>query len=160
MGLAGTFSVRGLDTRDFPILRATLPEWLPEQWQAGVGASGHRWLALIQHLDGADLPAGFVEYQQIVDEGHLLGIAVVPALRGHGLGMRLLQAALDEMRGGGCTRALLEVRRSNRAAQALYERACFTLDGVRRNYYPPQDSEQHEDALLFSRVLLPLVRGV
>jgi ribosomal-protein-alanine N-acetyltransferase len=153
MELAGDFFVRELSARDFPRLKAILPEWLPAQWQAGAGASGHRWLALIQRVAGVDASAGLVEYQQIVDEGHLLGIAIVPTLRGHGLGMLLLQAALEEMRSGGCTRCLLEVRRSNRAAQVLYERANFTLDGVRKAYYPPQDSAQREDALLYSRVL-------
>lgn len=153
MSQADPFTVRELDARDFLVLKTTLPEWLPAQWSAGSGSAGHRWLVLVQHVDGTDVPAGLVEYQQILDEGHLLGIAVVPSLRGQGLGMHLLQAALDEMRGKGCSRCLLEVRRSNRAAQALYERASFTLDGVRRDYYPPQESGEREDALLYSREL-------
>ncbi|MDY6983481.1 MAG: GNAT family N-acetyltransferase, partial [Pseudomonadota bacterium] len=104
-------------------------------------------------VDEIEVPAGIAEYQQIVDEGHLLGIAIVQALRGCGLGMRLLQATLDDMRANGCTRCLLEVRRSNAAAQTLYERAGFLFDGLRKDYYPPQDSMPREDALLYSRAL-------
>ena len=102
--------------------------------------------------DDAQL-AGIAEYQQIVDEGHLLGIAIVPAQRRGGLGMQLLLAVLDAMRTQGCLRCLLEVRRSNAAAQARYARAGFTRDGVRREYYPAPGSAQREDALLYSRML-------
>ncbi|MGV3593562.1 MAG: GNAT family N-acetyltransferase [Gammaproteobacteria bacterium] len=153
MDEAGAFTVREPTARDLPLLKAVLSEWVPPEWQPGAGASAHRWLMLVQRGDGAEAPAGIAEYQQIVDEGHLLGIAIVPALRGRGLGMILLQAVLDEMRAAGCTRCLLEVRRSNVAAQALYGRARFTLDGIRKDYYPPQGPGQREDALLYSRVL-------
>ncbi|HEY0961783.1 MAG TPA: GNAT family N-acetyltransferase [Pseudomonadales bacterium] len=152
MGEAGTFSVRELKSRDLPLLRAALPDWTPAE-PPGVGLSTHRWLTLIQRIDGKEVPVGLAEYQQVVDEGHLLGIAIMPASRGRNLGSQLLQAVLDEMRGSGCTRCLLEVRRSNIAAQALYERAHFTLDGVRKDYYPPQDAGRQEDALLYSRAL-------
>lgn len=147
------FTVRALTARDLPSFNTVLPDWTPAQWEASFDASAHRWLALVQQVDGVEVPAGIAEYQQIVDEGHLLGIAIVPALRGRGLGMHLVQATLDTMRGSGCTRCLLEVRRSNAAAQTLYERAGFLLDGLRKDYYPPQDSMPREDALLYSRAL-------
>ena len=40
----------------------------------------------------------------------------------------------------GAHRATLEVRRSNEAAQKLYEKFGFTVAGVRRHYYsnPPK----------------------
>jgi ribosomal-protein-alanine N-acetyltransferase len=54
---------------------------------------------------------------------------------------------LDESSRSGATRAYQEVRRSNQAAQALYEHLGFTLAGVRRNYYTNPD----EDALVLTR---------
>ncbi len=150
MSAAGNFFVRALDTDDLPVLRASLPEWAPADSQD----STHQFRVLVQRAEGKERLAGIAEYQQILDEGHLLGIAIVPESQRCGLGMRLLQAVLTELRDRGCQRCLLEVRRSNTAAQALYARAQFVLDGVRKDYYPPQDAgEMREDALLFSRPL-------
>lgn len=147
---AGNFFVRALEAGDLPVLRASLPEWAPADAQD----STHQFRVLVQRVDGKERLAGIAEYQQILDEGHLLGIAVVPELQRCGLGMQLLQAVLAELHERGCRRCLLEVRRSNTAAQALYARAQFVLDGVRKDYYPPQDAgEMREDALLFSRPL-------
>ncbi len=99
---------------------------------------------------------GFAEYQKILDEGHLLGIAIAPALQRKGLGMLLLMEVLADLRAQGCQRCLLEVRRSNTAAQQLYLGVGFTLDGVRKNYYLPLEAGQPlEDALLYSCPLSP-----
>lgn len=142
--------VRKLTARDIPLLQAELAAWLPAHLDA---AAAHHHRVLVQPLPDGDELLGIAEYQQVLDEGHLLGIAIVPAQQRRGLGMHLLQAVLGEMRAGGCTRCLLEVRRSNVAAQALYLRAQFTLDGVRKDYYPPLAAGQREDALLYSRSL-------
>jgi ribosomal-protein-alanine N-acetyltransferase len=150
------FSVRALEARDVPVFNALLPDIVSRHWSAtGLGnalATAHQFRVLVQHRpNGEEELAGIAEYQQIVDEGHLLGIAVVPALWGGGLGTKLLLAVMAEMRAEGCLRCLLEVRRSNAAGQALYQRVGFKLDGVRRNYYPPIAAGQpSEDALLYS----------
>jgi ribosomal-protein-alanine N-acetyltransferase len=47
----------------------------------------------------------------------------------------------------GARRATLEVRRSNEAAQKLYEKFGFTVAGVRRQYY----TNPQEDALVLWR---------
>ena len=47
-------------------------------------------------------------------------------------------------------RTYLEVRRSNRPAQRLYERLGFTVAAVRRSYY----SHPEEDALVLSLAML------
>jgi [ribosomal protein S18]-alanine N-acetyltransferase len=156
--VSGEFTVRELEARDVPILRASLAEWVPGHWSSsGIEnalASTHQFRVLAFHVGGKEELAGIAEYQQIVDEGHLLGIAIVPAMQRRGLGMKLLLAVLEEMRGEGCRRCLLEVRRSNSAGQALYQRAQFKLDGTRKDYYPPlYPGQPREDALLFSRPL-------
>jgi ribosomal-protein-alanine N-acetyltransferase len=58
------------------------------------------------------------------------------------LGTRLLGEFLDLARAKGAQTAFLEVRRSNRAARALYEKWSFTEIGHRRNYYkdPVEDA--------------------
>lgn len=150
------FSVRELEARDVPVLRALLAEWVPAHWSSsGIEnalVSAHQFRVLVFRNAGKEELAGMAEYQQIMDEGHLLGIAIVPSMQRRGLGMKLLQAVLAEMRTKGCQRCLLEVRRSNHAGQALYQRTQFTLDGTRKDYYPPlMPGQPREDALLFSR---------
>ena len=152
------YFVRELEARDIAVLRALLAEWVPANWSSGAlehaPASPHQYRVLVQRAQGTEDLVGIAEYQQVMDEGHLLGIAIVPAQQRRGLGMRLLQAVFAEMRAHGCLRCLLEVRRSNVAGQALYARAEFLLDGVRKDYYPPlADAQRREDALLYSRTL-------
>jgi ribosomal-protein-alanine N-acetyltransferase len=62
-------------------------------------------------------------------------IAVRPAARGRGLGMRLLDRLLEMGTGRGCRSARLDVRPSNRPAVELYHRAGFRIAGIRRGYY-------------------------
>ena len=157
MNSAADYTVRELEARDIPVLQDAFAEWAPAHWNANdatdAPVSARRFRVLVLYAGGREQLAGIAEYQQILDEGHLHGIAIVPSLQRRGLGMKLLLAVLAELRTQGCTRCLLEVRRSNLAAQALYERAHFTRDGVRKDYYPAQTSGQREDALLYSCLL-------
>ncbi|MEX1248607.1 MAG: ribosomal protein S18-alanine N-acetyltransferase [Anaerolineales bacterium] len=78
------------------------------------------------------------------DEVHIANLAVAPKFRRLGLGRRLLSHALTRAAEKGMQSATLEVRISNRAAQALYERFGFHEVGRRKSYY----SDNREDALL------------
>lgn len=149
-------SLRTLESRDIAALSKWLPDLLAGDW-SGAGVTrllenGHQFKVLVlHHGDGREQLAGLAEWQKILDEGHLLGIAIAPPLQRKGLGRLLLAQMLTELRGQGCRICLLEVRRSNKVAQELYQRAGFTLDGVRKNYYPSLTAGQPlEDALLFS----------
>ncbi|WP_129841871.1 ribosomal protein S18-alanine N-acetyltransferase [Streptomyces sp. RFCAC02] len=71
------------------------------------------------------------------DTGDVLTIGVTGAHEGTGLGSRLLAALLSAAGGFGCREVLLEVRRDNARAQALYTRFGFRTIGVRRGYYQP-----------------------
>jgi ribosomal-protein-alanine N-acetyltransferase len=92
---------------------------------------------------------GFVVLSQVLDEASIFSIAIHPAQQGKGLGQMLLATAMLQVQRAGAARCLLEVRRSNTTARRLYQRNGFTLDGVRKNYYPTTDGR--EDALLMSR---------
>lgn len=78
------------------------------------------------------------------EDAQILAIATHPDHRRAGTGGRLLAHALGHAVAAGCTRATLEVRRSNAPAAALYERAGFRTVHVRARYY--QDNQ--EDALV------------
>jgi RimJ/RimL family protein N-acetyltransferase len=61
-----------------------------------------------------------------------LGMGLLPAYRGRGLGRRLLDETVRRTFAQGLTRIELEVYASNRAAIALYERYGFAHEGRKR----------------------------
>ena len=70
-------------------------------------------------------------------EAELQAILVAASCRGQGLARRLLAAVIEQARGWGSERLLLEVRAGNASAISLYHAAGFVEDGRRRGYYPP-----------------------
>lgn len=89
---------------------------------------------------------GYVGVWLLVDEAHIVAIAVREAYRGRGLGELLLTEAIDLALDKQQNAITLEVRRSNAIAQALYEKYRFLKVGVRRRYY----SDNNEDAIIMS----------
>jgi ribosomal-protein-alanine N-acetyltransferase len=89
---------------------------------------------------------GFLVGQELSGgEWEIENVAIMGTARRRGLGSRLLGEFLDLVRSRGGTDVYLEVRESNRAARALYEKWGFLETGVRKSYY--QGSE--ENALIF-----------
>lgn len=95
------------------------------------------------------LLVGAALLEVLVPESELHSLAVLPGKRRRGLGAALLKSALSAARKRGATEMFLEVRRSNQAAIALYERAGFAALSVRRGYY----SHPREDALVMRKRL-------
>lgn len=94
--------------------------------------------------------AGYATYRVIVDEAHLLNIAISPELRGRGLGKRLLRHILRVCVNEGAEWMFLEVRPSNVEALGLYRAHGFHQLGVRERYYA-----NGEDAILMASMLNP-----
>lgn len=97
----------------------------------------------------------YCAFQVVVDELHILDLAVRPERRRQGWGRRLLARVLDLGERRGAHVALLEVRRSNWAALALYRDAGFEVGGTRRDYY----TQPREDALLLRLATLAAGRS-
>ncbi|WOB44967.1 ribosomal protein S18-alanine N-acetyltransferase [Thermoleptolyngbya oregonensis NK1-22] len=97
--------------------------------------------------DGETSLAGLGCLWMILDEAHITTLAVHPAQRGRGLGQLLLTALMQAAWHHQMHWATLEVRASNRAAIALYQKFGFTDVGLRPRYY--QNPE--EDALILWR---------
>jgi [ribosomal protein S18]-alanine N-acetyltransferase len=93
----------------------------------------------------------FCNYWLVTTELHILAIATHPDLRGRGIGGAMLAHVLNVAIQTGCSLATLEVRRSNKPAIAMYERAGFKTVHVRSRYYQDDD----EDALVMLRGLTP-----
>jgi ribosomal-protein-alanine N-acetyltransferase len=78
---------------------------------------------------------GFGGFWQILNEGHIANVAVHPDFRGQGLGQLLVAHLMAVCRALGGTVMTLEVRESNLAAQALYNKFGFLSAGIRPHYY-------------------------
>ena len=94
--------------------------------------------------------AGFCAFWLVIDQAHINHLAVLPELRGQGLGTQLLEAVIAEAAHLGAILLTLEVRQSNEPALRLYEKAGFYREGVRKNYY----TNPIEDALILSRKIM------
>lgn len=98
-------------------------------------------------LDRNDRVVGYICPMLLLEEGHILDVAVHKDFRGHGLGKMLVERVLRECRDGGADYVSLEVRPSNEAAIALYRRLGFVETGRRKRYY-----ENGEDAILMEYI--------
>jgi len=139
MELEDVTRVHALDTASF-----SLP-W-PERsfrYEVQDNPNSRPWVAEL----GGQL-VGMMVIWIIVDEAHVGTIAVERDFRNRGIGRRLLAHGLLAARREGMTASLLEVRRSNLAAQHLYEEFGFTIAGIRPRYY----RDNNEDAVLMNLV--------
>jgi ribosomal-protein-alanine N-acetyltransferase len=84
--------------------------------------------------DGA-VVVGYSLFWHVVDEIHLLNVAVAPHARRRGIGRILMDDLLAYARANEASKVLLEVRASNVAAIGLYERLGFERFNVREQYY-------------------------
>lgn len=96
---------------------------------------------------------GFIVLWIIMDECHLANIALDPDYRGRGLGKLMMQQVIAIARQNQCVKVMLEVRKSNTTAIALYQKFLFEKVGVRKNYYH-DGFMNSEDALLMDLNLI------
>ncbi|HWB77792.1 MAG TPA: ribosomal protein S18-alanine N-acetyltransferase [Nannocystaceae bacterium] len=97
----------------------------------------------IARLDVLGTPAiAFACTWHVVDEAHLLRIAVAPEHRRRGLARVLVRTVLARAAELGCTHVDLEVAADNAPALALYHALGFVEVGRRTGYYatPPADA--------------------
>ena len=83
--------------------------------------------------------AGFVLSRAVAGEGEILTIAVHGKAGRAGLGWRLMQAAMREVKARGGDSLFLEVDDTNQAALGLYRNLRFETVGERPAYYKDKD---------------------
>jgi len=87
-----------------------------------------------------------------VDELHLLNITVAPKLRRLGIAVRMMKAIEGIAASRKMPRIILEVRPSNIPAITLYQSLGYETIGVRKGYYPADESTgQREDAQVMAK---------
>jgi ribosomal-protein-alanine N-acetyltransferase len=118
--------VAEIDAAAFPQTRSAeehVREELTRPWTRG-------WLA----RDGTYV-VGYLLSWHVADELHVLQVAAAPSERRKGIGRALVEHALGYAASAKVRLVLLEVRRSNGAAIALYRRVGFVTSDVRAGYY-------------------------
>ncbi len=126
-------------------LRGNRPPWSAASF-AGEFSNKH---ALVLGCRFRGELIGFAVIHHIQPEAHLLNFAIAQEVRGLGVGKRLLDFTLNLLKNEGCESLTLEVRRSNNAAQSLYEGSGFEVVGQRPHYYP----DDGEDAFVMKLAL-------
>ncbi len=84
---------------------------------------------------------GHIGLWMMVDEAHIVTLAVHPEHRQRKIGERLLNAGIAEGLRRGVRRMTLEVRSSNEAALSLYRKYGFAPIAVRKRYYETEGED-------------------
>jgi [ribosomal protein S18]-alanine N-acetyltransferase len=85
------------------------------------------------------------------DEAHISTIASHPDYRGQGWGELALVAMLRRALTLGVRYVVLEVRVSNKPAQALYRKHGFQVHGIKQGYYFDNDEDAYDMRLVFAQ---------
>lgn len=135
--------VRRLTYADLPAVLAIERRSFPAPWSLAM------FVLELSKPSGVCLAAetedglvGFLVCSRYVDIWHLMNVAVDEPARRAGVASRLIEGLLEEA--GHDERYTLEVRISNVAAIAMYERLGFRPAGRRLRYY----HDNNEDALI------------
>ncbi len=142
--------LRPLEVRDLDRLAELERRNMPVPWSKDQIESEFRKTVSI--LLGVELNAklvGYVLAYLVVDELHILTIAIDKPHRQKGLGEMLLKHLLECAVDLGAKQGWLEVRKGNIPAREFYAKFGFRQSFTRYNYY----SDNGEDALVLTKSL-------
>lgn len=134
--------IRDMVQSDLPAIEAIERDTYEYPWSSGIFRdcllAGYTSVVLERDNE----VTGYGIMSVAAGEAHLLNICVAKELRREGIGQGLLHFLLERARSFAADRIFLEVRPSNKAALALYDKSGFQILGVRERYYKaPQGNE-------------------
>jgi len=88
---------------------------------------------------------GYIGFRAIDSNSEMMNFCMDPEYQGQGYGTEILNYSIDYLKNIGVSSVLLEVRKSNKTAQAVYEKFGFKKSHIRKNYY------QNEDAFVYMK---------
>ncbi len=132
-------SVLRIEQRVFP------DPWQRTSFQFEIHANRFSYPVVLD-LEGEII--GYAVAWEIFEEFHIANIAIHPDYQKQGWGTYLMQHLIDRAEKMGSHYILLEVRPSNKAAMALYNKFGFFPHGVRKRYY-----RDGEDAIVMRKNL-------
>ena len=131
------------EARDIPAIQALLAD---TESPFDVEEELHRGYARLWVVRESDVAVAFLLAWQTADEMQLLDVVVALSRRRRGIARALLDALLAFSNEARARHIVLEVRKSNAPAVALYESFAFEVTGERASYY-----SDGEAALLMTR---------
>lgn len=137
------FVLRAMAAADIEQVVAIERACQPTPWSTALFAdclAGHYDCRSIDHGDAL---AGFAVLSSVLDEVHLLNIAVAPAWQRRGLAWATLRELISHYQQAGMQQLYLEVREGNSAARALYRHLGFDEVGLRKHYYRSPDGREN-----------------
>jgi ribosomal-protein-alanine N-acetyltransferase len=124
-------------------------QWSRESYGRLVECGYEAWMAITA---GGEV-SGFMVTRTVSVEAEILNLAVARGYRRTGIASALCDAALRDFCLVGVQRVFLEVRASNMAAIAFYEKRGFAKVGSRPGYYPGQENGAAEAAVLMEKIV-------
>ena len=145
------FHLRPMVSDDLPEVCEIENAAQPTPWSTAVfqDCLNSRYQCDVVERDGQLV--AFLVVSRVLDEAHLLNIVVAPGFQRRGLAWAMLKQLHAQCRGAGTSMVYLEVRASNLAAQALYQKLGYQESGRRRDYYRTVGGR--EDAVLMTLAL-------
>ena len=145
------FALRPMKDSDIESVHNLESSTSPHPWTKGIIRnclnSGDRCWILERNKE----LAGYGVTMVAAAEGSLLNIAIALDYQGQGLGQKLLEFLVQDVKELKAEMFFLEVRVSNHKAIDLYLKNDFSEVGIRRNYY--HSSNGREDAIVMMRDL-------
>ncbi len=143
-------AIRVATPADLPAMLAlertaeTAAHWSEETYNSIFRNGGPQRLAIVMETEAG--LAAFVVVRIIGEEWEIENVVVGHEVRRQGIGSSLIRKLITRAHAKNAERILLEVRASNMAARALYQKAGFQVSGVRSRYY----CDPIEDAISYT----------
>ncbi|HEY5993411.1 MAG TPA: ribosomal protein S18-alanine N-acetyltransferase [Gallionellaceae bacterium] len=140
-------TLRDMDYGDVEAVMHIEQSIYPYPWTTGnfIDSLDSGYACMVAELDGALI--GYTVLMPSLDEAHLLTIGIAAEHQRKGMGEEVLNRMMAVAHDSGINRIILEVRPSNVPALALYRKCGFHQIGLRRGYYPA-DNSTREDAIV------------
>ena len=149
--MSALVEIRTMSYSDLKTVITVEEKAYPHPWTLGIFRDCLRigYNAWVMTLDKKII--GYSIVMLAAGEAHILNICIGPDYQKKGLGRYLLRHLLKKSKQTDVDMVLLEVRRSNAAAQQLYQSEGFHELGVRKAYYPADNGR--EDAIILAKYL-------
>ncbi len=115
-------------------------ECFPEPWDAAaIGDVANEFSHILCEGGENGEIRGYIFFDTVFDDAEILRLCVKKDCRRLGIAGELISRCIDVSKEAGCRKVLLEVRRSNAPAIALYEKNGFAKISERPLYYGSDD---------------------
>lgn len=142
--------IREMQEKDIPQIMQIECSSFSTPWsEAAFFSEIHKPYSFSRAALSGDTIVGYICINYVLNECHILNLAVHPHFRRQGIATLLLAKAMKESRKRGCVFYYLEVRFSNTGARKFYESFGFRIVGTRKKYYV---SPEEDAALMMLRI--------